>query len=213
MPSPSGQSHRACFSLAGLEEERPSLRVLAAAALRACGLRAPCPRPRASGQPQPARGNSGHRIWAAQAARKASGQSRRGGCDHQPPGEALQRGDGGEAGRAPGEIPAVPSGQRGARWGEQPRHRARGGIPREEWGLPAERQQGCTRGKPPGSKPVWGHARQRRGQGRGTGGSVVTSPGNALAASPLAQLLARHLLAGTVIFPRQPPTANLALTI
>lgn len=185
MPSPSGQQHQGCFSLASPGDERPSLWALAAAALRGRGLWAPC----LAAPRQPAWGNSGHGIWAAQAARKACAVSREADVISSPPAEgtAAIRERGWERRRARGEAPAVPSPAVGPAEGSGP---GQGQRPREEGALRAERQQGCTRRKsrefrascrtPPRVWGQWWHAGQRRGQEHGTGGSVVTSPGNAL---------------------------------
>lgn len=60
---------------------------------------------------------------------------------------------------------------------------------------------------------VWGGddmMGQRKGQADRT--EVLTYPGSAPTAAPVTQLVARHLLAGTITFPRQLLVANFALT-
>lgn len=175
---PLGSVPASLFFLASLGEERPGLWVLAVAALRGCGLWAPCPAAPRQRAARAAWGNSGHRIWAAQAARAAPGESRSGRRESPAPrlGTAAIRARGRGTGRlctgrgaGSAQGPAV-----GPAEGSGPAGR----IPREQVGLRAERQKGGTRGKSRGSEPaeaqcagVWAvmacRAGERTGQGQG----------------------------------------------
>lgn len=203
MPSSSRRYHQGCFSLASSGTKG-----------RACGRWQRCPAaasgPRASGQGA-GLGELRPSNLGRTGGEKSVCRERERRCEPAP-GRALQpsgRGDGAEAGRQ-GTKAGRAEGERGAQGPRARRQRGRTTPSRGSKDAQGEipRLRACR------SRAVGAVATCRAEEGTGTWDRrSVVPPQECSTASPLAQLLARHLLAGALMFPRQPPTANLALTI